>query len=566
MISFFALVASIVTIVWARKIDIAAGLNDEASRKQIIGDLDAPPRTYRKYLNRGVRLVDRLLQRGAFTYFALLFVALIYSSFLFLLYWTHGQKVSTFMVSSTNEMPEPWIRKLIFIGILVLFFACFLLAKRGASVYEERISRLPASLIWYAVLSALATSVVAFSIYFLAGNRYFSFVVILFSVGPILLSNVRRSEEYLLSRSRIKLAFNASFGPTALFIVIFSLIAGKATQTPVFATIAIVALVSLLSGATAYAGARKSSGSFLETPVWSRPAISMGLYIANNFPGFCLAVSLAAFFPILLGKVGADDVSVVAAVLLTSAIFLAGAKTLAGSGFVIFFVLSAVSITLYNASITDFFSTWSGPLIFWVVFPFVNSIFDFATWTSSRLFAARILKNEHSNAVFWLFLDIVVAFLLICLLAMSLTYIFRLYEIRSIVENGSAVINTKELVSSIEADPFGFGGWFIFMMLSTFVPTIGHLVFAVMGGVSSFVPVAVRRKIRRDIMREAKKEGGISRYNVELFSWRLAYVDHITGIVVFVALMLGFVFLAYGNIYELLRMLHKLVELVLVYV
>ncbi|PLX39565.1 MAG: hypothetical protein C0606_03435 [Hyphomicrobiales bacterium] len=67
-------------------------------------------------------------------------------------------------------------------------------------------------------------------------------------------------------------------------------------------------------------------------------------------------------------------------------------------------------------------------------------------------------------------------------------------------------------------------------------------------------------------MREAKKEGGISRYNVELFSWRLAYVDHITGIVVFVALMLGFVFLAYGNIYELLRMLHKLVELVLVYV
>jgi len=115
-------------------------------------------------------------------------------------------------------------------------------------------------------------------------------------------------------------------------------------------------------------------------------------------------------------------------------------------------------------------------LLFFLILPFINSIFDYISMYYSRLFAQKILKTDSKLKVFFdIIIDSIIAIVLLFGLAFTLFYT---------LEYANSLITDEKLLIPIEAykmqllnNPFDKEVlWITLMFFSTLIPTLAHLV------------------------------------------------------------------------------------------
>ncbi|MFC1672664.1 hypothetical protein ACFL12_00790 [Pseudomonadota bacterium] len=571
MLEFLALLAAIATIIWTRKQDIVSALDGVQYRNHVLNELTEPPNRYRKILSSALKVLDIYLERGPNTYFALLFISLVYNSALFGIAWAFFGDVQFTQNINTSIEDKPWIANLLFIAAVIAIPSCYFLSKQGREI-EDSLSSLFSALENKAAREVISrifiTIIVTASIYFHSGHEWFAAAVFFFSILQVFSIGEDCTDDELIGKQHPRrLAISAAFGPTALLAVVFSLIVGRVGGTVEVVIPAVIVFMSTLSGIMAYVGqkislspkgreSRRNNSSFPalkegqkdylgRAPVQYRMFISMGLHIAHHYSGFALAVSLAAFLPAVMNHFGLEILSSNVAVLLTCAIFMAGARTIAGSGLVIFVVMIFSSSILFFTSKQDFFSTWAVPLLFWAILPIVNSIFDTITWSLSRFFARKIVDNKHSFAAFWIILDIISAYLVIVALVVCVVFALNTYQTYSTAAQGEFPIDLGYLLSVAKEHPFGQGLWIILMLVSTTIPTLAHLFIAASVGISNTRPSFSAKKLHTAVV---SLSGDAPQATKESIGWRLAIFDPTTGFFVFLALAVGFAWLSFSSL------------------
>ncbi len=110
-----------------------------------------------------------------------------------------------------------------------------------------------------------------------------------------------------------------------------------------------------------------------------------------------------------------------------------------------------------------------------LIFPYLNCFFDYLSWGASRWLLHRIAKKEN---FWWTFFygtfDLFIGVL--CLLGLAFCLPLAIQFFISLI--GPSVIDLKNYLEMMIQDPFGRGLGITGMLFTTFIPTIIHLVIA----------------------------------------------------------------------------------------
>lgn len=190
---------------------------------------------------------------------------------------------------------------------------------------------------------------------------------------------------------------------------------------------------------------------------------------AGAFPGaagaFSFAVAIAGAF------VGAL-VGAVAVAVATGAIALAYAVTGAFSAWLAGTSLAEPEIT-----------SW---LLFIILLPPINALFDWASWWASRALGRNLVSTlEKPDVTTWrrittllrdMLLDIVIAIVLLTMLAYFMPRLIDAWNgFVVMLEGGEAPIDLVDYLCAAARNPLTDGLWATLMLFSTLIPTIGHL-------------------------------------------------------------------------------------------
>lgn len=539
MLELFGFIISAVALIWQRKADIVSSLNSAHNRLLIVRRLEHPITPYAAYLRRVVRFVDRHIQTGLRSFFSLLFLSLVYNSVLLLTTWSLGG-ASIFEIGSGSvaNTPQPQRENFAFITIACSLL-CYLASSKGreleAATPIPSVKAVPFLNITRSLISAMAVSI----FFYITHSTALTLVIFLACLASCFTGHTGAlncdEEELYTEKYRLQVVISGAFGPVALLMVVLSLVAPRLQSSSLGLVAAGAFIFSGASGVLCLYGLSTGLQKMERMPLATRAPLSMAFYIVKNYTGFLLAITLAMSAPILL-KNNASEVNLIAlSIILTCCIFLAGARTLAGSGLVCAVVVASLSLALWVMSPDDFFGTWQWVILFWVLIPSVNAGFDFLTWFTSRYFARRILRGQAQNVHAWLALDTIAAYLILCSLAFTIVFMLTVFNYYAQLRGLGGGINVKEMIWVSWEDPYGAGIYPLLMLASTLVPTIGHFVIVVVGGIGGAIPSSWRRKLRLDI-RRAFEDQSSATWTVEGLSWRLAAIDHVTGVFLFVAL------------------------------
>ncbi len=114
-------------------------------------------------------------------------------------------------------------------------------------------------------------------------------------------------------------------------------------------------------------------------------------------------------------------------------------------------------------------------LLFFIILPLVNAVFDYISMYFSRFFAYRILKDSKGKIVLAIFLDSIVALILLFLLAYTLYYVLDFVNI-SIIKDKTIWIPIETYKTQILTNPLDKEVlWITLMFVSTLVPTLTHI-------------------------------------------------------------------------------------------
>ena len=215
-----------------------------------------------------------------------------------------------------------------------------------------------------------------------------------------------------------------------------------------------------------------------------------------------LAGVLAGAVAVTLARAGAGAVAVAVA----GAGLVAGAAAIAGAGAVAVVVAVAVAVALVGAVtvvVTEaavvalvgadvktfantFAVTW---LLFLLLLPALNGVWDWASWWISRSLGAHLLatlKKEIPElrkallAVLHTALDLVAAIGLLAALTISLTAVVEGANELAKAIDLPPPLALDEFLRDAAKDPWGPDGiWVTLMLLSTLIPTVAHFVRAI---------------------------------------------------------------------------------------
>jgi len=561
MVELLAFLAAIATLIWTRKQDIVSGLDTPQYRNFICDHLTKPKNYYRHILRRALRFINKYLEHGPKTYFSLLFVSLIFNSLIFSIVWVFYGDTQFSRTPYIDESTVPWAINLIFIAAVLGVPACYYFSKYGhefETFVSEKVFSVGSLGLRRALVRLMSTIIISLSILYYSNSIEFALSVFVFAFLQIFVAGEHMDEDGLLAEpSPLRLSISALFGPTALLAVVFSIVVGNASGAVNIVIPIVICVMSIISGTFAYIGAKISarppgpnaSADLLgRAPLYCRMFISMGVHIANNYTGFAIAVSIAAAVPAIINTFGLGTLSANIAILLTASIFVAGARTVAGSGLVIFVVIIFTSSILFAISPKDFFTTWAVPLMFWSILPVINSIFDAITWSISRMFANQIVSNNHSFAAFWIIMDVIASFLIICGLVAILTIALSSYMQWSLSAYGISNIDLEYLLYIAETKPLDEGLWITLMLISTIIPTVAHLVIVSSAGLGRAMPATWKRKLRFDVWSLENDRPSATK---ESIGWRLALFDRTTGFFVYAGLFYALAWVAYAAVSSL---------------
>ena len=123
-------------------------------------------------------------------------------------------------------------------------------------------------------------------------------------------------------------------------------------------------------------------------------------------------------------------------------------------------------------------------LLFFLILPLVNSLFDWLSWWTTRALGKRLLAVLDEQRGVWQrrgvivlhsFADLASSVALLLLMAFALGLGFQAYNDLAVLGNQSQPFNhLSEVITSTAKDPWGEGFWFTLMLLTTLLPTFGH--------------------------------------------------------------------------------------------
>ena len=145
-------------------------------------------------------------------------------------------------------------------------------------------------------------------------------------------------------------------------------------------------------------------------------------------------------------------------------------------------------------------------LIFLILIPFLNAILDFVSLTISRYFSRKIANGESLFLIlFHLLLDLVLAIVFFVGLAYILYYGVELFNI--LVDKKLQIPIGKMLVDAIK-EPFALkNAWITFMLFSTLIPTLLHILLALVSFLLQITNLSpfYAKLIEESELRETKK-------------------------------------------------------------
>ena len=153
---------------------------------------------------------------------------------------------------------------------------------------------------------------------------------------------------------------------------------------------------------------------------------------------------------------------------------------------------------------------WSGIIlqeyvavvIFAVLLPIANGLFDFLSWGISRILGRHLLRHpDKYHAVFLVVIDILSAVLLLTGLIVALVLLVEILNVIASAQVQSEVMDLEsQIVTAIDL-PFGQGLWITVMLVSTLIPTFLHACIAAV----SYLMTKTKLKARRNWIAEIQK-------------------------------------------------------------
>lgn len=126
---------------------------------------------------------------------------------------------------------------------------------------------------------------------------------------------------------------------------------------------------------------------------------------------------------------------------------------------------------------TFFNSITNSILIFLLIIPLLNALLDFISLSISRYFSRKIVND---NNIFWIIIHLLIDFLLAILFLLALAGIlYYSIELFNTVVDKKLQINIGNMLYATVQNPFSIeNAWISFMLLSTLLPTLLHLLLA----------------------------------------------------------------------------------------
>ena len=126
-------------------------------------------------------------------------------------------------------------------------------------------------------------------------------------------------------------------------------------------------------------------------------------------------------------------------------------------------------------------------LLFFLILPVINAIFDYLSMYASRYFAKRILKDSKGLIVFDILADLVIAAFLLYCLAQTLYFVLDMTNIY-FIKNEALFIPISEYKALLLSNPWNAEVlWITLMFVSTLIPTLLHIILALASFVADFI-------------------------------------------------------------------------------
>ena len=211
------------------------------------------------------------------------------------------------------------------------------------------------------------------------------------SGGASVLSNTEIPNRVLIKKARPSVAIGAALGALAFLTATFSFAAHRLPDTLwFFATGLCVVSAGLAYAATLSTKMRDEIHPYPQNnkllaflSIIGRPSMFVGFYCTRGAGQFSAAVALIILISDALKFIVHGPVVVACSIVLQLGVFASGATNVAGGGFFAFggmlFITLYVLLGVHDPLLI--FNDWSYVLVFWIIIPFINMIFDASRWT-----------------------------------------------------------------------------------------------------------------------------------------------------------------------------------------
>jgi hypothetical protein len=229
------------------------------------------------------------------------------------------------------------------------------------------------------------------------------------------------------------------------------------------------------------------------------------------------------------GKVVGVGVVVLSTLFLIPSIFLIK-KTGLGLNLIIFGLMFLGYIPINNSTDQEFIYVL---ILFLILLPLTNSLLDYISLKISKYMAKQIIEdNSILTILLHILADLIIAILLLLNLALFLH--FSVMGLNMFIDNP---IPMREMLLSTWDDPFSIkNGWITFMLLSTLVPTVVHLVLA-LGAL--FVAIMPSSKSLKELKIYNKGQEALLENAAHYFT-RIAFMQTFFSFVILVLISLPF--------------------------
>ena len=561
MFEFFSWIAAVLAITWSRKKDVEEILKEQASRDAYADKLVTPNDRFNFYLSKFDSILDEIFGeldrfRGAVRMFLFcLMFALMYSSSVFLFNLAFSK--SDYGAIGVDQIPA-WKTKLLFAGIMIATAFAFgvtrYLSKPSAGFSIEISNRgfdkpsyrgnVRRKHFWFHLCGALCYTA---AIYLVYRNPAFTLVSLAVALAATLTSTTDLHRQQQFDHFKLGTIAGAALGGHGLLVALLFFTSTQAGW-PIYALIMAATLLSAALAAIAIGCSKCENNDVYDRGKWTilsetgRPALYVGFYCSRAAGSFCFAVGALLITCYLMERVGhfPRELIVPASVILTSAIFLAGATSVSGAGAFALLIMLIVTAFLIIVDPKLLFQEWSYLVIFWLLFPILNALFDFIRWQIVRRGIRHIIKSKRLGSFPLLMVDLVVGIAAIAAFTYVSVLAISAYNNSAIGFGFDEVIPVRKFLEAAHNDFWNNGIWLLLMISTMLLPTFVNLAIFLAAGSMGAIPLEIRKKLADKL---GKPHVADSRLANDQLAWQIAAVDSFAGVIFIVGVSAAVIYL-----------------------